>query len=112
MTDLAQKTCVPCRGGVPPIDPAQAGILLAELQGWSLDASAGAISRVFGFRDFHETMAFVNAVAFIAHQQDHHPELEVGWGHCLVRYTTHAAKGLTENDFICAAKVDRLLSGA
>ncbi len=109
MTELATKHCVPCEGGIPALTPDQAKKLLGQLDGWTLDAGAKQISRDFKFGNFYETMAFVNAVAYMAHRQDHHPDLEVGWGHCLVRYTTHAIHGLSENDFICAAKVDALL---
>lgn len=109
MTELARKRCVPCEGGIPAIAPDEARRMLEQLEGWSLDAGGTAIHRDIKFGNFHETMAFVNAVAWMAHQEDHHPDLEVGWGHCLVRYTTHAIHGLSENDFICAAKVDALL---
>jgi 4a-hydroxytetrahydrobiopterin dehydratase len=68
------------------------------------------IARTFSFKNYHETMAFVNAVAWIAHQEDHHPDLEVGYNKCTVRYSTHSAGGLTRNDFICAARVDQLIS--
>ncbi|MGD9387555.1 MAG: 4a-hydroxytetrahydrobiopterin dehydratase, partial [Gammaproteobacteria bacterium] len=70
---------------------------------------ATEIRRDFRFKGFNRTMGFVNAVAWIANSENHHPDLEVGWGHCLVRFSTHAIKGLSENDFICAAKVDALL---
>ncbi len=109
MTELATKRCIPCEGGIPAIKPEQAREMLTQLDGWSLNPAATELTRDFKFRNYYETMAFVNAVAFMAHQEDHHPDLEVGWGHCLVRYTTHAIHGLSENDFICAAKVDALL---
>jgi 4a-hydroxytetrahydrobiopterin dehydratase len=69
----------------------------------------GHIERTFTFKNYYETMAFVNAVAFISHQEDHHPDMEVGYKTCKVRYFTHSIKGLSENDFICAAKVDKLI---
>lgn len=74
---------------------------------WAVEG--GALKRRFEFPDYHRTMAFVNAVAWIAHQQDHHPDLEVAWGSCIVRFSTHAVGGLSINDFICARQVDRLL---
>ena len=74
-----------------------------------LDFDATEIRREFAFKGFYKTMGFVNAVAWIANGEGHHPDLEVGWGRCLVRYTTHAVDGLTENDFICAAKIDALM---
>ena len=110
MTDLTAKHCVPCEGGIDPLDRTAAQALLAELhEVWSLNDDATEIRREFTFKGFYKTMGFVNAVAWIANGEGHHPDLEVGWGRCLVRYTTHAVNGLTENDFICAAKIDALL---
>lgn len=106
--DLSARHCVPCEGGVPALDDAAARKLVAELDGWAL--SDGKIEKGFLFRNHHETMAFVNAVAWISHREDHHPELTVGYADCRVRYWTHAIGGLSENDFICAAKVDRLFA--
>lgn len=105
--DLAGRKCAPCEGGVAPLDRGQAEALLARLPGWSL--REGVITRTFKFRNHHEVMAFVNAVAWISHREDHHPDLKVGYNTCTVDYATHAIQGLSENDFICAAKVDRLL---
>ncbi len=109
MSELVRKRCVPCEGGIPALDRDRSQQLLRQLNSWTLNDQGTEIHKDFKFRNFYETMAFVNAVAFMAHAEDHHPDLEVGWGHCLVRYTTHAVKGLSENDFICAAKVDALL---
>ncbi|MBI3154754.1 MAG: 4a-hydroxytetrahydrobiopterin dehydratase [Burkholderiales bacterium] len=84
---------------------------LAALPGWRAvdpDSPHAAIEKRFGFGDFHRTMAFVNAVAWIAHAEDHHPDLEVGYAHCTVRYRTHAVGGVSINDMICAAKIDAL----
>ena len=87
----------------------QAEALHAQLDGaWSLAENALSIRREFRFRDFYRTMSFVNALAHIANIEDHHPDLEVGYNYCRVRYTTHAIGGLSENDFICAAKIDRV----
>lgn len=109
--DLSAKHCLPCEGGVDPLGIEQANTLLAELhEGWMLREGGKSISRTFTFSDFHQTMAFVNAVAWISHQEDHHPDLEVGYSRCVVSYTTHAIAGLSENDFICAAKVDALFA--
>lgn len=108
MTDLAAKRCKPCEAGVPPLSPESARELLKDLDGWEIAAGGREIRRSFSFREFHRTMAFVNAVAWIAHRENHHPDLEVGFDRCLVRYTTHAIRGLSENDFICAAKIDGL----
>ncbi len=110
-SELLQKKCRPCEGGVPPLAPSVARELLKALDsGWAISADGKSIRREFGFTDFNRTMGFVNVVAWIANGEDHHPELEVGYSKCVVTYTTHAIAGLTENDFICAAKIDRLFS--
>ena len=107
--ELAARSCKPCEGGVPPLDAEQAAAQLKALHGdWRLDPTGTAIERAYRFRDFYRTMSFVNALAHVANVEDHHPDLEVGYNYCRVRYTTHAIKGLSENDFICAAKIDRL----
>ena len=95
-------------GGTEPLSPEQTAELLPQVSGWSLTPQ-GAIARAYRFQNFYETMAFVNALAFIAHQEDHHPDLEVSYSGCRVSYITHAIGGLSENDFICAAKVNRLI---
>ena len=110
MSDLTAQRCEPCEGGVAPLTRDEAQALMDQLnEDWSLSEDATEIRRDFHFKGFYKTMAFVNAVAWVANGENHHPELEVGWGHCLVRYTTHAIGGLSQNDFICAAKVDALL---
>jgi 4a-hydroxytetrahydrobiopterin dehydratase len=83
--------------------------LLARLDGWTLGQDCVEIQRSYPFKDYYQTIAFVNAVAWIAHQEDHHPEIEVGYNRCRVRFSTHSVGGLSENDFICAAKIDALL---
>jgi len=109
---LADRKCVPCEGGVRPYTVAQATALLRQLHGeWTLVEQGQAIRRAFAFRDFYRTMSFVNALAHLANQEDHHPDLEVGYNYCRVRLSTHAAGGLTDNDFILAAKIDRLAAG-
>ncbi len=112
MSELREKRCIPCEGGVDPLSPEQVETMLGELDGWKVDASSKMIEKDFEFENFYKTMAFVNALAYMAHIEDHHPDLEVGYGHCLVRYTTHAIDGLSENDFICAAKVDAIMAEA
>jgi 4a-hydroxytetrahydrobiopterin dehydratase len=108
--DLTDKHCKPCEGGVEPLNAEQAGELLASLHtDWSIADDGKEISRTYRFRDYYQTMAFVNALAWIAHGEDHHPDIEVGYNRCHVRYSTHAIGGLSENDFICAAKIDALL---
>ena len=106
MDDLARKKCKPCEGGVAPYSAEQAKEMLAQLKGWILDD--GKLVKLYPFRNYHETMAFVNALAWISHREDHHPDLQVGYNQCKVVYWTHAIGGLSENDFICAAKADAL----
>ena len=109
MNDLAGKRCVPCEGGVAPIDRSTAQAQMRQLDpAWQLSADGTSLSRSYRFRDFLRTMSFVNALAHVANIEDHHPDLEVGYDYCRVRYSTHAIGGLSENDFICAAKIDRL----
>lgn len=106
---LAQKRCQPCEGGVAPYTGEQATAALAQLSSeWRLAEDDKALRREFAFRDFYHTMSFVNAVAHLANIEDHHPDLQVGFGYCRIRFSTHAIGGLSENDFICAAKIDQL----
>lgn len=108
MSDLETKRCVACESGVPPLKTEEREKLLSQLTGWEINAAGTDISRRFTFKNFYKTMSFVNAVAWVANQENHHPDLEVGFNYCLVKYTTHAINGLSLNDFICAAKVDSL----
>jgi 4a-hydroxytetrahydrobiopterin dehydratase len=105
---LAQKKCKPCEGGVAPLTREAAEALLAKLDGWELAADHLSIRRELAFKDFYRTMSFVNAVAHVANIEDHHPDLEVGYNYCRIAFTTHSIKGLSENDFICAAKIDQI----
>lgn len=107
MNELTKKKCRPCEGGVPPLDAERIAALLPQIPGWYLED--GALKRDFSFKNFYETMAFVNAIAWIAHQDDHHPDMVVGYNRLVVCYMTHAIGGLSENDFICAAKINDLL---
>jgi 4a-hydroxytetrahydrobiopterin dehydratase len=106
--ELLKKRCLPCEGGVPALNKEAAIELLKKLDQWELSTDAKEITRNFKFKDYYRTVAFVNAVAWIAHYEGHHPDLEVHYDQCKVRYNTHSVNGLTENDFICAAKVDAL----
>jgi 4a-hydroxytetrahydrobiopterin dehydratase len=106
--DLAHKTCKPCEGGVSPLSSAEVTALLGQLKGWAF--KDGVITRTYEFKNYYQTMAFVNAVAWISHREDHHPDMTVGYSKCKVDYSTHAIGGLSENDFICAAKVDMLFT--
>jgi 4a-hydroxytetrahydrobiopterin dehydratase len=108
--DLSARRCKPCEGGVPALEPAAVAELQQALHpDWVLSTDGKWLSRRFEFPGFARVMGFVNAVAWIAESEGHHPDLEVGYGRCVVRWSTHAVDGLTENDFICAARVDRLL---
>lgn len=89
------------------MDDKQIRMKLESLSGW--EHQGEEIRKVFKFGNYYQTMAFVNAVAWISHREDHHPELEVGYNQCMVRYSTHSAGGLTESDFVCAAKVEKLM---
>lgn len=106
-TDLKTSHCKPCEGGVPPLPQEIIAGYLATLPGWEL--ADGRISRKFELKNYYQTLAFVNAVAWIAHTENHHPDMEVSYKFCTIRYSTHAVGGLSENDFICAAKVNALI---
>jgi 4a-hydroxytetrahydrobiopterin dehydratase len=107
MSSLTEKHCKACKPGSPALTKSQIAKLLPQISGWK-NATA-EISRTFDFKDFHQTMEFVNAVAWISHREDHHPDIKVGYNRCEVHYSTHSVNGLSENDFICAAKVNALL---
>ncbi|GAB1596173.1 4a-hydroxytetrahydrobiopterin dehydratase [Lysobacter claricitrinus] len=109
-SNLAQQRCTPRRGAEHRIDPANAADTLRELPEWRVVEDGQAITRTFRFADYYRTMAFVNALAYIAHEQDHHPDLGVHYDRCVVRYSTHDVGGLSDNDFICAAKADALVA--
>ena len=105
---LEGRRCVPCEGGVAPLDDAACGQLLTQLPGWAREGQA--IVKTLTFANHYEAVAFVNAVAWVSHREDHHPEVTFGYRDVTVRYWTHAVGGLSENDFICATKVDKLLA--
>ncbi len=105
---LLDQHCQPVGGA--PLTPEATTAWLAHAPAWARCADAPAIERTFTFANFHATMAFVNAVAYIAHREDHHPDLHVSYRHCTVRYSTHSVGGLSINDFICAAHIDALLA--
>lgn len=111
MTDLialADAHCLPRRGSEHRLAEARVRELLPQVPGWELVEDGRAISRTYTFPDYYRTIAFVNALAFIANREDHHPDLGVHYDRCVVRYSTHDVGGLSENDFICAAKADAL----
>ena len=105
---LIAKQCKPCEGGVPLLSSDEISLLLSQLDGWQLTDKI--ISKSFTFKNYYQTMAFVNATAWISHREDHHPDITVGYNQCRIEYTTHAINGLSENDFICAAKIDMLFT--
>jgi len=108
--DLVNRRCEPCEGGVPPLEADAARQLIAALdESWRVTDDGKSIVRLFKFAGYHRTISFVNAVAWVAESEGHHPDLRVHYGEVEVLYTTHAIDGLSENDFICAAKIDRLL---
>lgn len=111
--ELENMQCKPCEGGVPPLSRDEALKFLAQIHAdWTLSDDGLSISRRFDFPAYSRTLGFANAAAWIAIAEGHHPVLTVSYGSCDVSYTTHAVNGLTENDFICAAKTDRLTSDA
>ena len=112
MSPLAQEACEACTGSTPVISGAELEELRAQLHPeWELSEDRRSISRTLRFRDFAEAFAFAVRVAFIAESEEHHPDVTAGWGRCAVVLTTHAVDGLTRNDFIVAAKVDRITAG-
>lgn len=108
-TELKERRCKPCEGGVDPMELERAKRLLEQVEGWTIGEDGKSITRRFGFKGFYRTMAFVNALAWVANREDHHPDFTAGYDYCEVTFTTHAVGGLSENDFICAAKVNALL---
>lgn len=106
---LCEKTCVPCKGGIPPLSREDAQNLVKQVPDWHLSETGTSISRKFLFKTFMEAMEFANRVAHLAEAEGHHPQITIGWGYCTVHYMTHKIKGLHENDFIMAAKTGALL---
>ena len=104
--NLVRQKCTPCEGGIDPIPETQIHLMLNGMPGW--DYTEGHISKKYTFKNHYQTVAFANAVAWISHREDHHPDVSVGYNTCNVSYTTHAINGLSQNDFICGAKVDHL----
>jgi len=108
---LAEKQCVPCRGGVPPLPEPEQQVLLEELgHDWTIN-DEGHVEKRFSFEDFAQAIGFADRVGIIAELEGHHPDLHVGWGYCTVEIWTHKIDGLTESDFILAAKAQRAFDG-
>jgi 4a-hydroxytetrahydrobiopterin dehydratase len=112
LASLAAQSCIPRRGAEHRLDAGVARQRLALLPGWELIDEGGALRKTFRFPDYYRTLAYVNALAYVAHREDHHPDLGVHYDRCVVRYSTHDVGGLSENDFICAAKAELLAPGA
>ena len=110
MSDLVNQQCKACEGGVSPLTRDETDKYLNKLAAeWTISDDGKSMFREFKFKNYYETIAFVNVIAMISHQQDHHPDLGVGYNRCRVEYSTHSIGGLSENDFICSAKADRSL---
>ncbi len=107
---LCDLKCKPCEGGIPPLTPEQIVPLTAQIPEWKLAGDALSVSRELKFRDFKEAMAFVNRAADVAEREGHHPDMLIRWNRVLFTLSTHAIKGLSENDFVLAAKIDALLA--
>lgn len=106
---LCDLHCKPCEGGVAPLSPDEARAQMEQIGEWKLAEDSASISRDFSFKGFLSVMNFVNAVAYIANREGHHPDVAFGYNYCRLVFTTHAISGLSQNDFICAAKIDALL---
>lgn len=107
MTELAERQCVPCRGGVPPLAGEEIEKLLAQLEGWQV-TNEHHLLKIYRSRDFRESLQFVNRIGELAEAQGHHPDICFGWGKVEVTIWTHKINGLTESDFVLAAKIDKL----
>ena len=111
MNDLAQKKCVPCEGNIPPFDKSEIHKYLKKIDGWDVKADKDKnffLIKEFKFQNFKDSQAFVNKIGNLAEQENHHPDINFGWGYCKVKIFTHAIKGLAESDFILAAKIDNI----
>jgi len=110
MPKLSENTCKPCHSDDKPLSGDKVVAMLTQLDQWEKNDQSDAITRSFRFKNYYETISFVNALAWIAHQEDHHPDIEVSYNRCRVNFSTHSIGGLSDNDFICAAKIDNLLA--
>jgi 4a-hydroxytetrahydrobiopterin dehydratase len=108
ISDLLTKKCDPCESSAGKVTADETGEYLKQVPGWQLNDNQ--LVRTFNFKNYYEALAFVNATAWISHRADHHPDMEVGFNKVIMRYSTHKVGGLTENDFICAAKINALLN--
>ena len=113
MSDLTEKKCLPCEGGVLPFDISEIHKYQKKVDGWDLakdNKEVFFLSKKFNFDNFLESQKFINEVAKISEDEGHHPDISFGWGYAEIKITTHAIEGLSENDFILAAKIDKIIS--
>jgi 4a-hydroxytetrahydrobiopterin dehydratase len=111
MSDLANKNCVPCEGGIPPFDKSEIHKYLKKIDGWNVknnEEKSFFLMKEFKFENFLESQNFVNKVSSISEEEGHHPDITFGWGYCSIKIFTHSIKGLAESDFILAAKIDKI----
>ena len=113
MSDLHDKNCIPCKGGVPPFDTSEIHKYLKKIDGWDVkknDQEAYFLEKSFKFKNFLSSQSFVNSAGDIAEKEGHHPDISFGWGYARIKIHTHAINGLAENDFILAAKIDKIIN--
>ena len=108
--DLLDKHCAACEGGIGMLEADKIAELMSQVSDWEISPDGKCLQQTFRFKGFFKTMSFINAMAWIANQEGHHPDFSAGYNFCTVSWTTHEADGLTENDFICAAKTSGLLN--
>ena len=112
MTDLKEKKCVPCEGGVPALDISEIHKYQKKVDGWEVkpnEKKVYCLEKNFKFKNFLDSQTFINKVGEISEKENHHPDISFGWGYCKVKIFTHAIKGLAESDFILAAKIDKII---
>ena len=113
MSDLLNKKCVPCEGGVIPFDISEIHKYQKKVDGWDIDKEEEKIfflKKIFNFKNFLDSQKFINEVGKVSEEEGHHPDIKFGWGYAEIKITTHAIKGLSENDFILAAKIDQIVN--
>ena len=111
MTDLSEKKCIPCEGGIPAFDRSEIHKYLKKVDGWDVKndkEKSYFLIKEFKFKNFIESQNFVNSVSTVAEREGHHPDISFGWGYCKIKFFTHSIKGLAESDFILAAKIDKI----
>lgn len=109
MNKLTDIKCVGCEGGIPPLSKEEIQQLLKEIPKWQVSEDGKWLLRDLTFKNFYHVMGFINALAYLANQENHHPDLSMGYNYCHIKLSTHAVSGLTQNDFILAAKINLLL---